>query len=85
MGNVTVYSFMTYDVVSELSIQSSRMATLDAIAMMDGTPVEGSGVEIDGQRCLGGVTEADFNPCDRSTWAPRGGSGHSEYDQFVVH
>jgi hypothetical protein len=66
----TVYKFEVYDITTDESRPSRRMATLDAIARARGTPVEGTGREVetsDLDPAEDGMTPRDFHLRSRRT------------------
>lgn len=72
MAKVTVYRVQLYDVAKDEPVLSRRMVTREGAQILNGTIIEGSGIEIDEARLenWNQWTEVDYDP-DRRTGFPR--------------
>jgi hypothetical protein len=65
MSRVTVHLFRAYDIHTDQFIVSKRMATLEAIARVNGEPIEGTAVAIevsDLDPGISGMTPRGYEP-----------------------
>jgi hypothetical protein len=64
MAKVTVYKVQVYDIMTDGSVISRRMATREGAAMMKGNVIENTAVEIDENQLESGEkwTARDFKP-----------------------
>jgi hypothetical protein len=60
MSRIKIYRYKILDAAKGAEVLSKRMATRDHIAMISGTPIESTELEVDSADAPNGMTEIRF-------------------------